>query len=159
MMVSRRRSILGLKSVEASFAEMSPELRAVYLRMYRQELAYRRELFAGYPTFLINEIPDAYGNRLPASKIRRWIRERQCFAYRHQGRFRFPAFQFVNGGPKAVVARVIGLLYPMDGWVVMYWFAAANSWLKEGTSPVSVLDTDPDAVLAAASHANDLISD
>jgi hypothetical protein len=96
---------------------------------------------------------------VPTNFIRCWLRHRLLFAFRHAGRYRFPAFQFANGVPKAVIGRVIGLIYPMDGWVVMYWFAAANGWLDEGASPVSVLDTDPNAVLIAASHANDLISD
>lgn len=140
-------------------AGMSPELRAVYLRMYRRELAYRQELFRRYPTFLVNEIPSGYGHSVPTSFVRFWLRQRQCFAYRHDGRYRCPTFQFANGAPKAIVARVIALLCPMDGWVVMYWFAAANAWLDEGVSPMSVLDSHPEAVLIAASHANDLISD
>jgi len=138
---------------------MSPELRAAYERMHRRELAYREELFKLYPSYLVNEIPDAYGNRVPTTFIRCWLRHRHCFAYVHDGRYRFPTFQFANGVPKAAIARVIALLYPMDGWVVMFWFAAANGWLDEGVSPLSVLDTDPEAVLVAASHANDLISD
>src|SRR5690349_293054 len=106
-MVSRRKITLGQKSLEATFAEMSPELRAVYMQMYRQELAYKKELFKRYPTYLINEIPSGYGHSVPTMFVRFWIRERQCFAYRHNGRYRFPAFQFANGLPKAAVARVI----------------------------------------------------
>jgi hypothetical protein len=158
-MVSRRRNTPEHQRVEAYLAEMSPDLRAVYERLYRRELAYREELFKQYPTYLVNEIPDAYGNWVPPMFIRCWIRERHCFAFKHDGRYRFPTFQFTNGVPKAVIARVIGLLYPMDGWVVMYWFAAANAWLDEDAQPVSVLDTDPEAVVVAASHANDLNSD
>jgi len=158
-MVSRRRNTPDLQSVEIDLAEMSPELRAIYERMCRRELAYREELFKRYPTYLVNEIPDACGNGLPTMFIRSWILERSCFAYRHDGRFRFPTFQFANGVPKAAIARVIALLSPMDGWGVMYWFAAANAWLDEGALPMSVLDTDPEAVLVAASHANDLTSD
>jgi hypothetical protein len=138
---------------------MNPDLRAVYLRMYRRELAYREELFKRYPTFLVNEIPSGYGHSVPTLFTRCWIRERCCFAYRHDGHYRFPTFQFANGVPKAAVARVLGLPKPMAGWAVMYWFAAANAWLEEGVSPVSVLDTDSEAVLVAASHANDQISD
>jgi hypothetical protein len=37
--------------------------------------------------------------------------------------------------------------------------AATNGWLEEGVSPMSELDTDPEAVLVAASHANDRMSD
>jgi len=47
------------KSKESVFAGMSPELRAVYDRMYRRELACREDLFKLYPTFLVNEIPTA----------------------------------------------------------------------------------------------------
>jgi hypothetical protein len=158
-MVSRRRNTPEQQSFEASWAEMSPELRAVYERMYGRELAYRDELFWRYQTFLVNEIPDAYGNSVPTAYVRCWIRQRRCFAYWHGGRYRFPTFQFANGVPKTVIARVIGFLYPLDGWIVMYWFAAANAWLDEGVSPVSVLDTNTEAILIAASHANDLISD
>lgn len=158
-MVSRRKNIPGQQSAEAALAAMSPALRAVYERMYRRELSYRGELFSRYSTFLVNEIPDAYGNRVPTTYVRCWIRKRRCFAYWHDGRYRFPTFQFANGAPKAVIARVISLLHPLDGWVAMYWFAAANAWLDEHVSPVSVLDTNAEALLGAASHANDLICD
>jgi hypothetical protein len=147
------------KNLESAFAGMSPELRAVYDRLYRRELAYREELFKQHPTFLVNEIPDAYGNRVPTTFIRCWLRHRLLFTFRHAGRNRFPTFQFANGVPKPIIGRVIGLIYPMDGWGVMYWLAAANAWLEEDASPLSLLDSDPDAVLIAASHANDLISD
>src|SRR5262245_37118487 len=130
-MVSRRKTTSGQKSVEAALAEMSPELRAVHVQMYRQELAYREELFKRYPTFLMNEIPSGYGHNVPALFIRCWIRERECFAYRHNGRYRFPRFQFANGVPKLAIRQVIRLLSPMDGWVAMYWFSAANAWLDE----------------------------
>jgi hypothetical protein len=158
-MVSRGRKTPGQQAVEVALAAMSPALRAVYERMYRRELAYREELFKRYPSYLVNEIPSGYGHNVPTLFVRFWLRERHCFAYRHDGRYRFPTFQFANGLPKPVVARVIRLLHPMDGWVVMYWFAAANAWLDEGASPVSVVDTDQEAVLVAASHANDLTSD
>src|SRR5262245_28192181 len=143
-MVSRRKSTLGQQAVEATLAGMGPELRAAYERIYRRELEYREELFRQYPTFLVNEIPSGYGHSVPTMFIRCWIRERQCFAYRHNGRYRFPAFQFANGIPKAAIRRVIPLLCPMDGWVMMYWFAAANGWLDEGATPLSVLDSDPE---------------
>lgn len=147
------------KSMENTFAKMKPELRAVYERIHRRELARREVLFKQHPTYLVNEIPIGYGHHVPTLFIRSWLRHRHCFAYRHDGRYRFPAFQFANGVPKAVIARVLELLYPMEGWVVIYWFVATNVWLDEDATPVGVLDTDPHAVLIAASHANDAISD
>ena len=120
---------MGRKSLESAFAGMSPELRAVYERIYRRELACREELFKQYPTYLVNEIPSGYGHNVPTLFVRSWLRQRCCFAYRHGGHYRFPTFQFANGVPKGVIARVLGLLYPMAGWDVMYWFTAANAWL------------------------------
>ena len=141
-MVSRRRNTPELAAAQAAFADLNPDLRAVYERLHRRELAYRDELFGRYPTFLLNEIADACGSKVPTASIRRWIRDRRCFAYRHERRFRFPAFQFANGTPKPVVARVIGLLSPLEGWVVMYWFVAGNARLNDEVSPVAILDTD-----------------
>lgn len=158
-MVSRRRKTLELQEFEPSFAYMSPELRAVYERMHAREMTFRQELFERHQTYLVNEVPDPNGSTAPTSLIRQWLREQRCFAYCHAGRYRFPTFQFDRGVPKPVIRRVIGLLYPLDGWVVMYWFVAANAWLDEDASPLSMLDSDPHEVLVAASHANDLISD
>lgn len=147
------------QTLQDRYAGMNRELRTEYARIYRRELAFRRELFRHYPTFLVDEIPTGYGNSLPTRFVRFWLRERKIFAFRHRGRFRFPTFQFANGVPKPVIGRVIQLLRPLDGWVVMYWFAAANAWLPDGQSPASVLDSSSAAVIEAASHAYDLISD
>jgi hypothetical protein len=158
-MVSRRRKTPELQEFEASIADMSAELRAVYERMHAREMTFRQELFERYPTYLVNEVPDRSGNTTSTSLVRKWLRERRCFAYCHAGRYRFPTYQFDRGAPKPVIRRVIGLLYPLDGWVVMYWFVSANAWLDAGASPLTMLDSDPQAVLVAASHANDLTSD
>lgn len=40
----------------------------------------------------------------------------------------------------------------------MFWFVGANGWLDDD-APVDLLDRDPEAVVEAASHANDMISD
>jgi len=52
---------------------MSPELRAAYERLYRRELACREELFKAYPTILVNEIADAYGNRVPTAATHNYV--------------------------------------------------------------------------------------
>jgi hypothetical protein len=147
------------QGLQDTYAGLSRDLRTEYARMYRRELAYRRELFRRFPTFLVNGIPTGYGHSVPTLFVRFWLRERSIFAFRHRGRFCFPTFQFANGVPKAAVGRVIQLIGPLDGWVAMYWFAAANAWLDNGASPVSMLDLHPDAVIKAAAHANDLMSD
>lgn len=90
--------------------------------------------------------------------VRRWLRERQIFAFIHRRHFWFPAFEFAVGEPKPVLQEILNLIRPLHGWEAMFWFVGANGWL-EGDAPVDVLDVDPVAVVLAASHANDMISD
>jgi len=104
--------------------------------------------------------------------VRRWRLEGRIFAVRHQGEDRFPAFQFENGMPKSVIAKILEHLSPTDPaarsnpareppyseWATAFWFAAANSWLEDEV-PVELIDLDPMAVVTAASHARDKISD
>jgi hypothetical protein len=106
-MVSRRGKTPELQSIEASFADMSPELRAAYERMHAREMTFRQELFERHPTHLVNEIPGPAGKPVPASLVRHWLRKQDCFAYCHAGRYRFPAYQFANGVPKPLIRRII----------------------------------------------------
>jgi hypothetical protein len=54
----------------------------------------------------------------------------------------------VKSGPRAAVFRM----------ATAFWFTAANGWL-EGEVPVELIDLDLMAVVTAASHARDKISD
>jgi hypothetical protein len=113
-------------------------------------------------------------NRPTAScdAVRRWRREGRIFGVHYKGEDRYPAFQFENGMPKSIIAKILLHLSPTDAaarsdpdlkppyseWATVFWFAAANGWL-EGEVPVELIDFEPSAAVAAASHARDKISD
>lgn len=157
-MVSSRRNTPERQRFEALFTGMEPKLRAVYDRMHKQEMAYREQLFNRYTSFLINGIPDSRGRSVATGVARGWMREKQIFAFHHRRHYHFPSFQFSAGEPKPVVGKALALMNPDDGWHAMFWFVGANGWLEAG-APVEILDADPRAVLEAAMHANDEISD
>jgi hypothetical protein len=137
---------------------LDPRVLAVYERMHARELAYRDQVVKRYPALRVNQLPDRCHRRIGTAVVRRWLRERQIFAFIHQRHFWFPAFQFAAGEPKPVVYEVLHRIQPLNGWQAMFWFVGANGWLEAG-APVDLIDSDPVAVVLAASHANDLMSD
>jgi hypothetical protein len=46
-----------------------------------------------------------------------------------------------------------------ENWLVLYWFVGANAWLDPDGTPSSVMDSNEEAVIEAAIHAHDRISD
>jgi hypothetical protein len=137
---------------------MDPKLKAAYERIFARELVARERIFLEYPSFVVSAIPDRAGNAIPTAIIRRWRREQRVFAFRHRDHYFFPSFQFTEGVPKPIIGQLLRLVRPAHGWYAMYWFVAANGWLEAG-APVDYLDTDQAAVIEAACHANDEISD
>lgn len=78
-----------------------------------------------------------------------WKKEGRVFAVPHRGVDRFPAFQFVDGQPKAVIREVLSALPEgMTPWQIAFWFASGNGWLGDA-APQERLD-DPAAIVAAA---------
>jgi hypothetical protein len=152
--------------------QVDDELKAVYERIFARELLARDELCATYPMF--TEAALVAMNKATGSSeaIRRWRREGRIFGVRYQGEDRYPAFQFENGMPKSVIANILEHLSPTDPaaqsnpdleppyseWATAFWFAAANGWL-EGEVPIELIDVEPFAVVTAASHAREKISD
>jgi hypothetical protein len=151
---------------------MNDELKAAYERIHARELLARDQLIATYPT--LTEAAVAALNRANGSPdvVRGWRDERRIFGVGYHGEIRHPAFQFENGVPKSVIAVVLKHLDPLDptaqcnpdmepaysSWAIAFWFASANGWL-EGRAPAELIDIDPVAVVTAASHARDKISD
>ena len=151
---------------------MDDELKAAYERIHARELLARDELIATYPTLSETSIAAINTASGLSDVVRRWRHEKRIFGVRYQGEFLYPAFQFEDGVPKEVIADVLKHLSPMDQasqsnpdmepayseWATAFWFASANCWL-EGRAPAELIDIDPSAVVTAASHARDKISD
>lgn len=82
----------------------------------------------------------------------RWRSERRIFAVPWGGELLYPAFQFSDGEPRPLIARVLRSFggRPSD-WEVALWFVTPSAHLPRNTRPLEQLG-DPDA-LAAAAHA------
>ena len=89
----------------------------------------------------------------------RWRAAGRIFAVTSGGKGAlFPGFQFDAGGqPVPVIADILTVLADrLDPWSFALWFTGDNPRLG-GLRPVDALNSDPDAVLAAArALANDL---
>jgi hypothetical protein len=141
---------------------INPKLKEVFARLAEREMRTRGLLVHQQPVFTANSVPGQADRPIPASSIRKWRRRRLIFGARYKGRDYFPAFQFSDGHPKPIVGRVISILDLVrreDNWFLFYWFVGANGWLEEGETPSNVMDSDAEAVIEAAVHANDQTSD
>jgi len=79
----------------------------------------------------------------------RWKQQRRVFSVPWQGSELYPAFQFRDGQPRPVVAKVLRELPDkLSPWQTAFWFTSSNGWLR-GATPAERLD-DEDAALAAA---------
>lgn len=139
-----------------------PDIQKIFDRWAAQEMQTRGVLIYQQPTFTANSVP-GYANRpVSTSLVRLWRRRRLIFGARYKGRDYFPAFQFSDGRPKAVIGRLLNILQLVpreDDWFLFYWFVAPNAWLDEDATPSSVMDSNEEAVIEAAERANDQISD
>ncbi len=90
-----------------------------------------------------------------AATAHRWKRERQVFSVPYGGEELFPAFQFRDGRPRPVIARILAALPEMSPWQTALWFASGTGWLGD-RAPIECLD-DADAVVAAAERQGDIV--
>ena len=88
----------------------------------------------------------------PASVIRRWAAQGKLLAVSVAGLDHFPGFDFGSDGrPRPVLVRVAAALPERRGWDLVAWLVSPQDALG-GTRPVDLLDTDPEAVVVAASN-------
>ena len=79
-----------------------------------------------------------------------WKDNGRVFAVPFQGVDRFPAFQFSDGQPRAVIKTVLAALpAQMSPWQIALWFASNNGWM-DGRAPQDSLDQTEALTYAAA---------
>ena len=79
----------------------------------------------------------------------RWKAEGKTFSTPWRGQEVYPAFQFKDGRPLAVIARILSALPDaMSAWETAFWFVSTNSWLDDA-APFKRLH-QPERVVAAA---------
>jgi hypothetical protein len=92
-----------------------------------------------------------HGSANRSATASRWKKARRIFGIRVAGREVYPSFQFQEGRPRPVIAKVLaGLPEDMTGWQTAFWFIGANSWL-DGDAPINRLKNAA-AVVSAAQH-------
>jgi hypothetical protein len=159
---------------EKRTAEDPAELEKVYARMREETLAFYTKILQQYRPLSADELAASLTPLVSRAQIERWRDASRIFSVVFEGKELYPTFLFANGKPKEVVARVLELLRevrssteaetPYSDWSTLCWFVGANAWLEgrtplEGDMPVNQMDSNPDAVVHAASHARDRISD
>jgi hypothetical protein len=76
----------------------------------------------------------------------------KVFSILFDGTDLYPAFQFRHGETRPEVGRVLERFGgKLSAWQIAFWFVAENGWL-DGKRPVDLLDSQPSAVVEAASR-------
>jgi hypothetical protein len=150
------------------------ELEKVYARMREETLAFYNKILEQYRPLPADELAASLTPPVSRTQIEEWRETGRIFSVSFEGKELYPTFLFENGRPKEVVARILKLLgedrppseaeTPYSDWSTLCWFVGANAWLEgqtptEGDTPVNQMDSNPDAVVCAASHARDRIGD
>ncbi len=139
--------------IDVAMPAVSGRPHPAVLDQARRNADFRAGFLARYDVLDAGQVHDLYGSKADnsAALAGRWRHAGRIFGVERQGRILYPAFQFDDiGKPKPVVARVLEALGKRGSWQVASWFTAPNGWLPDDRRPVDVIDTDPDAVAAAA---------
>ncbi len=147
-----RRSAATL--IEAMLPDMPVPSPAAVLQA-RRNAAARDQLLREFGGLSSREVAERAGSRARnrAALANRWKQEGRIFSVLHRGAEVFPGYQFdEQGQPLAAVRDVAVALSGRSSWELALWFAADNGWL-EGRRPVDLLETEPEAVAAAAGRA------
>jgi hypothetical protein len=112
----------------------------------------RREFIRAWKCLRSSDVHKLSGRRSTnaAQTASRWKAQGRIFAVPYGGNDLYPAFQFKDGEPRPVIARVLERFGDkLSPWQTAFWFGAESGWL-DGRKPVDLIDSDPDAVAAAA---------
>lgn len=93
---------------------------------------WREHFVKSVPCFTAEEIAHEGGHeaRNKSATASRWMSQGKIFAVRYGGKLRYPTFQFKNGEPRPIVARVLRALgEDSTGWDYAFFFATPNSYI------------------------------
>lgn len=142
--------------------------------MREQALAFYKKILEQYRPMPVDELAASLTPPVSRARIEDWRAAGRIFSVSFEGKELYPTFLFEDGGPKEVVARILKLLreskspteaeVPYSDWSTLCWFVGANAWRDgetsvDGDTPVNQMDSNPEAVVYAASHMRDRISD
>lgn len=139
--------------IDVAMPALSGRPHPAVLDQARRNAEFRADLLERYEVLDAGQVHRLYGSKADntAALAGRWRSAGKIFGVEHRGRLLYPAFQFDDAGrPKPVVAEILQALGGRGAWQVASWFTAPNGWLPDDRRPVDVMDTDPDAVAAAA---------
>jgi hypothetical protein len=139
--------------IETAMPRLAERPHPEILDQARRNAEFRAEFLTHWPVLDAEQVHRLYGSRADntAALAGQWRKAGRIFGVEHRGKTVFPAFQFdPDGRPKALVGRVLEALGPRSGWQIASWFTTPNGWLADDRRPVDLMDSDPDAVLAAA---------
>ena len=90
---------------------------------------------------------------LTKADLLKWRSQGRVFSVNVEEQSLFPAFQFENGEPKPIIAKVLSELpREMHSWQVAIWFDSSNGWLN-WEFPHKCLDRADDLLKAAKQEA------
>lgn len=156
--VARRRLALSERNIEALvdvFLGADP-LAAAMPAIESDNAAAQAAFLKRWPVLTAESVAEqaehASSNR--SATASRWKKARRIFGVRVSGREAYPAFQFKEGRPRAVIGKALAALpETLTGWQTAFWFTGPNGWLG-GQAPIDRL-ADEAAVAAAAEHERD----
>jgi len=127
----------------------------------RRNAAAREAGLTEFGAFTSAELASARGSRArnPHTTTSRWLGDGLVFAVDTPAGRLFPAFQFVQGAPRPVIAEVLAALAgQLRGWEILLWFTGSSGYL-DGARPIDRLASAPDDVVAAAAYQASLSED
>ncbi len=120
-----------------------------------RERARFREEFPCYTSRELAELAGHGAGNVSATATR-WKKARRIIGLPWKDGDLYPAFQFSEGRPRPVIARLIAALPGrMTPWQTAFWLTSSNSWLG-GAAPVDRLGDEP-ALLAAAARESEAL--
>jgi hypothetical protein len=133
-----------------------PRMAAFYADIADDNVKIRLRFLSTFPSLTAVTLADV-GMLAPAEtkSLDHWLAERRVFAVPVGPEKRFPVFQFAQGQPLPVVADVLAALPAnRSAWQTAFWFVSSNRWF-DGATPLSLIETAPESVVAAARHESD----